>query len=84
MLFADKCQTECAIKVKEQIPLGCGKEKCILNLNFNFGQFLVSKIHYDFSRNSFEIEKQVISSFQKEIIATYNCKVWQPPETFSE
>ncbi len=62
------------------MPSGCNKDKCVLNLNFTPSQFIVSKVQYGFIRNSFEIEKKQIVTFQKRITSNYNNTIWQPPE----
>lgn len=79
--FSEKCQSSCQKNpCKKEMPSGCNKEKCVLNLNFNTGQFLVSKVQYEFFRNSFELEKQNIISFEKRITSNYSYTIWQPPE----
>jgi hypothetical protein len=81
MHFAQKNQSCCQKNpCKKEIPSGCDKEKCVLNLNFNISQFIVSKLKYDFIRNSFEVVKQKIISFDKRLISNYSYSIWQPPE----
>jgi len=85
MYFAQNCQSSCQKNKpsKSELPSGCTKEKCVLNFNFTPSQFLVVKLHYDFVRNVFEIDKKGITSFQKRMIANHDDVIWHPPEILS-
>lgn len=68
---------------KKEMPSGCDKEKCILNLNLNLGQYIASKVKFEFLRNSFEIQKKQIICLHKKLTSSYYYVIWQPPEQTS-
>ncbi|HSD14634.1 MAG TPA: hypothetical protein VLB74_08295 [Flavobacterium sp.] len=63
-----------------EIPEGCEKEKCILNMNFSTGQFIVQQIQNISIPVIFEEEKQERLIYEKTFIPYYYNTFWHPPE----
>lgn len=82
MQFAEKCQSSCQKNNsdKETLPSGCQKQKCILNFNFNAGQYIVEQIQsISFNQELEAIERKNLS-FEKVLISKYQNTIWHPPK----
>jgi hypothetical protein len=81
MTYFETCQMSCSNNDSDSdLPNGCGKEKCMLNFNFNNATFLVFATDY-------QIPKEFLSATIKEKIQYHNTlkskfrvTIWQPPE----
>lgn len=81
MTYFETCQMSCSSNDSDNdLPNGCGKEKCLLNFNFNSTTFLVFSTDY-------QLQKQFVSPIVKEKIQYHNnlkskfrVTIWQPPE----
>jgi hypothetical protein len=67
----------------DEMPVGCQKEKCILNINFSAGQFIVQQIQSLTIPVTFEVEKQKNLIYEKTFIPKYYNTFWHPPEMTS-
>ncbi|ESU22234.1 hypothetical protein FEDK69T_22160 [Flavobacterium enshiense DK69] len=63
------------------VPEGCQKEKCVLNLNFSAGQFIVQQIQNLSIPDVFDDNKQNKLIYEKTFIPNYYNTFWHPPET---
>lgn len=59
---------------------GCQKEKCVLNLNFSAGQFIVQQIQDISIPTIFDDKKQEKLIYEKTFIPNYYNTFWHPPE----
>ncbi len=80
MTMEQMCHNTCCGKELKEIPNGCQKEKCVLNLNFHTGPFLVFDTDY-------KLQKTFLNSLNKEsihynntLIPNFSVVIWQPPE----
>lgn len=64
----------------DEMPEGCQKEKCVLNLNFSAGQFIVQQIQNVSFPLIFETEKKSNLIYEKTFIPEYYKTFWHPPE----
>lgn len=67
----------------DDMPEGCQKEKCVLNINFTAGQYIVQQIQNISIPVSFEVEKQEQLTYEKTFIPKYYNTFWHPPERVS-
>ncbi len=75
------CQSSCSKEQKSEMPKGCQKEKCVLNLNFSTGQFIVEQIQ-EFTFNKvipFEIKRNLKQNTV--FISSYKNTIWHPPKS---
>ncbi len=80
MTMEQMCHNTCCGKVLKEIPDGCQEEKCLVNLNFHTGPFLVFECYDEFQNaflDSYEKEKIQYNNF---LTPNYNVVIWQPPE----
>lgn len=77
------CAEACQKEKKNEIPKGCQKEKCILNLNFNTGQFIVQQVQHINFNGAFEFENKDSLSYEKVFIPNYRNTIWHPPKSNS-
>ncbi|MGX7668160.1 hypothetical protein [Flavobacterium pedocola] len=64
----------------EEMPDGCQKEKCVLNLNFSAGQFIVQQIQDLSIPGIFEKETKQHLNYAKNLIPHFYNSFWHPPE----
>lgn len=64
----------------EEMPESCQKQKCILNLNFSAGQFLVQQIQSVSVPLIFESEKKENLIYEGTLIENFYNSFWHPPE----
>lgn len=64
----------------EEMPDSCQKQKCILNLNFSAGQFLVQQIQSISIPVIFESEKKENLIYERILITDFYNSFWHPPE----
>lgn len=64
----------------DDIPEGCQKEKCVLNINFSAGQFIVQQIQNLSIPVVFETQVKKNLVYEKSFIPHYYNKFWHPPE----
>ena len=62
---------------------GCQKEKCVLNLNFSTGQFIVQQIQNVSIPDVFDDKKHEKLNYEKTFIPNYHNTFWHPPEMTS-
>lgn len=67
----------------DEMPDSCQKEKCVLNLNFSAGQFIVQQIQDISIPVISEVEKQTNLNYGKNFIPHYYNTFWHPPEMIS-
>lgn len=67
----------------EEMPEGCQKQKCVLNMNFSAGQFIVQQIQNLSIPIQFETEKKENLIYEKTFIPHYYNSFWHPPEGVS-
>ncbi|ESU26419.1 hypothetical protein FLJC2902T_29060 [Flavobacterium limnosediminis JC2902] len=67
----------------DEMQDGCQKEKCVLNINFSAGQFIVQQIQNLSIPVTFEVEKQENLIYEKTFIPKYYNTFWHPPEMTS-
>ena len=81
-LFADCCEilADNGCCQSDGIPEGCQKEKCVLNLNFSTGQFIVQQIQNLLVPDVFDDKKQDELNYEKRFIPNYYNTFWHPPE----
>lgn len=65
---------------REEMPESCQKQKCILNLNFSAGQFLVQQIQSVSIPVIFESEKKENLIYERSLIPDFYNSFWHPPE----
>lgn len=64
----------------DDMPEGCQKEKCVLNLNFSAGQFIVQQIQDISIPYVFAEKKLERLIYEKTFIPNYYNTFWHPPE----
>lgn len=74
------CGSSCSKEQKNSIPKSCGKEKCILNFNFNASQFIVEKILNINSNGIIKIEREKALAYPEIFISNYKNNIWHPPK----
>jgi hypothetical protein len=77
------CAESCQKEMKGATPKGCQKGKCILNFNFNTGQFIVQQIQSVSFNSAFEIVEKGSLSYEKVFIDNYKNTIWHPPKSDS-
>jgi hypothetical protein len=81
MTMEQKCHASCCGKTsKDDLPNGCQKEKCLLNLNFNSGPFLVFEADYKLQNAFSESLVKKATHYTTTLIPNFNVVIWQPPE----
>lgn len=78
MHMAMNCRMECS--KNSEIPTGCQKDKCLMNLNFDLGQFVPGQIQQLSFQNTFLEEKKKISFYKRFSPNKVFHTIWQPPE----
>jgi len=81
--FSESCMAETEKSgccQSDDVPGGCQKEKCVLNINFSAGQFIVQQIQNISIPVSFGVEKQDQLIYEKTFIPHYYNTFWHPPE----
>jgi hypothetical protein len=77
------CASICCKEQKSEIPKGCQKGKCILNFNFNTGQFIgQQEQNVTLNNESETIEKNQLN-YEKNFIPNYTNIIWHPPKNSS-
>jgi hypothetical protein len=74
------CGSSCSKEQKNSMPKSCGKEKCILNFNFNAGQFIVEQIQYIEFSSITKIEREKALAYPEIFISNYKNNIWHPPK----
>lgn len=64
----------------DDMPDSCQKEKCVLNLNFSAGQFIVQQIQDVSFPGVFEKVKKQNLVYEKNLIPHFYNSFWHPPE----
>lgn len=80
MTMEHKCHDTCCGKAHEETPNGCQKEKCLVNLNFNSGIFLVFDNGYEFQNTFSDLTISKNTYYNTTLIPNFNVAIWQPPE----
>jgi len=74
------CNTTCQKENKNINPKGCQKEKCILNFNFNTGQYIVEQIQsISFNQELGALERKNLS-YEKVFLSKCQNTIWHPPK----
>ncbi|UOK43838.1 MULTISPECIES: hypothetical protein [Flavobacterium] len=83
--FSDCCEiaADNGCCQSDGIPDGCQKEKCVLNLNFSTGQFIVQQIQDVSIPDVFDDKKHEKLNYEKTFIPNYYNTFWHPPEITS-
>jgi hypothetical protein len=63
--------SKCCKEQKSEIPKGGQKGKCILNLNFNTGQFIAQQVQIVFFNHEIEIVEKECLNCEKNFIPNY-------------
>lgn len=74
------CGSICSKENKSEMPKGCQKGKCILNFNFNTGQFLGQQeqsVSWNPVNQTMEQEQL---NYAKNFIPNYTNTIWHPPK----
>ncbi len=75
------CAKSCHNENKKDKQKGCQKEKCILNINFSSGQFIVAQIqNITFNSQSEYLSKKDLT-YEMKFIPKYKDLIWEPPES---
>jgi hypothetical protein len=74
------CQSSCSKEQKSEMPKGCQKEKCVLNLNFSTGQFIVEQIHEFTFNREIKFENKRNLNHNNVFISSYKNTIWHPPK----
>ncbi|WP_136151779.1 hypothetical protein [Flavobacterium sangjuense] len=75
-----KCHDACCGKPLKEIPNGCQKEKCLINLNYHTGPFLVFEADYKMQNFFSDSLVRQTTHYNTTLIPNYNVVIWQPPE----
>jgi hypothetical protein len=75
-----KCHDACCGKPKEEVPNGCQKEKCLVNLHFHTGPFLVFTTDYKLLNAFSEFLPKEKTRYNNTLIPNFSVVIWQPPE----
>lgn len=77
------CGSKCCKEQKSEMPKGCQKGKCILNFNFNTGQFIgQQEQNVTLNYETETIEKNQLN-YEKNFIPNYINTIWHPPKNNS-
>lgn len=80
MTMETKCHDACCGKHLKETPSGCQKEKCLLNLNFSTGPFLVFDAGYKFQDVFLDAVIRESTIHNNTLIPNFSVVIWQPPE----
>ncbi|WP_284653579.1 hypothetical protein [Flavobacterium terrisoli] len=84
MIFFETCQRSCSDNDSDSdLPNGCGKEKCVLNFNFNNITFLVFNTDYQLPKEFINTTVKEKIQYHNHLTANFSVTIWQPPEIFS-
>lgn len=75
-----KCHDACCGKPIKEIPNGCQKEKCLINLNFHTGPFLVFDTEYKLQKIFLDSSIKENTHYNNTLIPNFSVVIWQPPE----
>jgi hypothetical protein len=74
------CKNSCCKEQKSEIPKGCQKEKCLFNLSYSTGHFIVQQIQKIVLHDSFATISKNDLSYEKVFIPNYKNSIWHPPK----
>lgn len=77
-----KCHDVCCGKILKEVPNGCQKEKCLVNLNFNTGPFLVFETDYKLQDIFLDASVKENAHYNNTLIPNFRVVIWQPPEFY--
>ena len=80
MTMEQSCHNTCCGKALKEIPNGCQKEKCVVNLNFHTGPFLVFDTDYKLQKSFLDSSKKESIHYNNTLIPNFSVVIWQPPE----
>ena len=84
MTYFETCQMSCTDNDSESdLPNGCGKEKCVLNFNFNNATFLVFTTDYQLTNQYVSLVTKEKVQYHKNLTSHFSVTIWQPPETLN-
>lgn len=82
MTYFEPCQMSCDKSDSESdFPNGCGKEKCVLNFNFNNATFLVFTTDYQLPKQYLSLNNKEKIQYHNHLKSHFSVTIWQPPET---
>lgn len=82
MTYFESCQMSCVDNDSESdLPNSCGKEKCVLNFNFNNATFLVFTTDYQLTKHYISLVSKEKIQYHNNLTSDFNVTIWQPPET---
>lgn len=81
MTMEQMCHDTCCGRASdEEVPNSCQKEKCVVNLNFNSGPFLVFDTGYEFQNAFLDSSVKENIHYNDTLIPNFRVVIWQPPE----
>jgi hypothetical protein len=81
MTYFEPCQMSCSDNDSDSdLPNGCGKEKCIVNFNFNNATFLVFTTDYQLPKEFVISTVKERIQYHKNLTSNFSVTIWQPPE----
>lgn len=80
MTMEAKCHDACCGKHLKEVTNGCQKEKCLVNLNFNTGPFVVFDTDYKFQNAFLDALDKESTVYNNTLIPNFRVTIWQPPE----
>ena len=82
MTYFEPCQMSCSGNDSDSdLPNGCGKEKCIVNFNFNSATFLVFTTEYQLQKEFLPTTIKEKIQYHNNLKSNFSVTIWQPPET---
>jgi hypothetical protein len=75
-----KCHDVCCGKISEEVPNSCQKEKCLVNLHFHSGPFLVFDTDYKLQDAFLVFSPKEDTLHNNTLIPNFSVVIWQPPE----